>query len=340
MRSIFVDGSGKRKYNMKSKIKVGIVGYGHLGKGAVLSIAHQEDMELVAIFTRREPHQFQAEVPVYSYQSIPDFKEKIDVMLLCGGSAHDLPVQSVEMAQYFHTVDSFDNHAEIPAYFEKLDQKAKAHQRLSLISTGWDPGLFSMIRVLGESLLPQGKTYTFWGEGLSQGHSDAVRRVSGVKYAAQYTIPDESALDQVRAGEQPHFNAPQMHKRICYVVLAENADADQVEKDIKTMPNYFEPYDTEVHFIDEAEFKANHQGMPHGGKVLRSGFSSEGVHQLIEFNLSLDSNPEFTSSVLVAYVRAVYKMAQEGKVGAISVLDVPIGYLSPEPPEELRRRLL
>lgn len=325
---------------MKNKIRIGIVGYGNLGKGAEQSIQLQEDLELIGIFTRRNPEDIKASVPAYAYEAIPDFKDRIDVMLLCGGSAKDLPVQSLEIAEHFHTVDSFDNHGEIPAYFEALDIQAKKFQKLSLLSTGWDPGLFSMMRLMGEAILPKGKTYTFWGKGLSQGHSDAVRRVAGVKYAAQYTIPDESALNEVREGKSPDFHAPDMHQRICYVVLNENADAEQVETSIKTMPNYFEPYETEVHFISEEEFMAEHQHMPHGGRVLRSGYTSHANHQLMEYNLNLASNPEFTSSVLVAYARAVYKMAKEGKTGAISVFDIPLGLLSPKSPEDLRKELL
>jgi len=325
---------------MKNKTRIGIVGYGNLGKAAEINIAQQEDLELVCVFSRRNPEHIPSKVSVYPYEAIPNFKDKIDVMLLCGGSAKDLPVQSLEIAQYFNTVDSFDNHAEIPKYFEALNNVAQTHNTLSMLSTGWDPGLFSMMRLLGESILPKGKTYTFWGKGLSQGHSDAIRRIEGVKYAAQYTLPDEKVLEEVRAGKLSDFQAQDMHQRICYVVLDTHGDAPFIEKEIKTMPNYFEPYYTEVHFISEKEFISQHQHMSHGGKVLRSGFSSENTHQLLEFNLKLDSNPEFTSSVLVAYARGVHALYKDGKKGAISVFDMPLGYLSPKSASTLRKELL
>lgn len=322
------------------KIRIGIVGYGNLGKGVEMAIAQNPDMELVAIFSRRASAALDQASKIYPMEALEKFKHKIDVMLLCGGSAKDLPVQVLEISRHFNTVDSFDNHGKIPEYFAAVDQCAKTHQKLSLISTGWDPGLFSMMRLLGESVLPEGKTYTFWGKGLSQGHSDAIRKISGVKMAAQYTIPDEEALLQVRTGKQPEFKAPEMHQRICYVVLEKDANAEKVAHEIKTMPNYFAPYYTEVHFIHEEEFQKNHTQMPHGGRVLRSGNSAGNQKQHFEFSLALASNPEFTSSVLVAFARAVYKMSAKGKTGAITVFDIPLGELSWKSSEELRKELL
>lgn len=322
------------------KIRVGIVGYGNLGKGAELAIKQNPDMELVGVFTRRNPESIRSEAKVYSLDDMAQFEGKIDVMLLCGGSAKDLPQQTVRINTLFNTVDSFDNHGKIPEYFAEVETHAKAHGKLSLISTGWDPGLFSLIRLLGESVLPVGKTYTFWGKGLSQGHSDAIRRVEGVKHGVQYTIPNEEAMEDVRSGNMPELTTADKHKRICYVVPAEGADLKQIEKDIKTMPNYFEPYHTEVHFLSEDDFFKNHTAMPHGGVVLRSGTAESKAAQHLEFSLNLQSNPDFTSSVLVAYARAVTRMHKDGKTGAISVFDVPLGYLSPKPAEELRRALL
>lgn len=323
-----------------SPIKLGILGYGNLGKGVEKAIAQNTEMRLEAVFTRRPPESIDCSVSVYSMERMRDFKDQIDVLILCGGSAKDLPVQSLEAARLFSTVDSFDHHAKISAYFKKVDQVAREHRHLSLISTGWDPGLFSMMRVLGEAVLPHGATYTFWGKGLSQGHSDALRRVPGVKMAAQYTIPNEAALEAVREGEAPTLQAPQMHRRLCYVVVADGADTASIEETIKHMPDYFEPYHTEVHFISEAEFLAKHQAMPHGGRVIRTGASLVGNKQLLEFSLALESNPEFTSSVLVAYARAVYRLKQEGKTGALTVFDIPLGYLSPKSPDELRKDFL
>lgn len=319
------------------KIKIGIVGYGNLGKGVETAISQNPDMELVAIFSRRN---LQGSEKFQSMQDLEKFRNKIDVMILCGGSAKDLPIQVMEISKNFNTVDSFDNHAQIPEYFSAAAQNAKKHQTLSLISTGWDPGLFSMMRLLGEAVLPKGKTHTFWGKGLSQGHSDAIRRIPGVKMGAQYTIPDEGALGKIRKGDESDFKAFEMHKRICYVVLEENRDAKEVETSIKTMPDYFAPYQTEVHFIDETEFIKNHTSMPHGGRVLRSGKSGNGHLQNLEFSLALESNPEFTSSVLVAFARAVYKMKENGNSGAITAFDIPLGYLSPKSPEDLRKEIL
>lgn len=322
------------------RIKIGIVGYGNLGKGVEKALEQNRDMELIAIFTRRSPGQIDSDFPVFRLDSLSDFRDKIDVMILCGGSATDLPVQTVEIAQHFHTVDSFDNHSQIPIYFKKVDETATKSGKLALISTGWDPGLFSMMRALGAAVLPQGKTYTFWGKGLSQGHSDAIRRVPGVKMGVQYTIPDESALNEVRAGKQPDFRAAQMHNRVCYIVPEADSDTAQIAEAIKTMPDYFAPYHTDIHFITESEFLEKHQTMPHGGKVLRAGESASGSKQIFEFGLKLESNPEFTSSVLVAYARAVFRLSNEGKKGAITVFDVPLGYLSARSAEELRKELL
>lgn len=328
------------KNNMNTILRVGIVGYGNLGKGAELAIQQNPDMELVAIFTRRTPTELDSHSKVVSISQIEDFKDKIDVMILCGGSSKDLPEQVIQISKLFNTVDSFDTHAKIPEYFEQVDQATKTNQTLSLISTGWDPGLFSMARLLGQCVLPQGEDYTFWGKGLSQGHSDAVRRVPGVKNGVQYTIPLDDAIDKVRAGENPQLSTADKHQRVCYVVANEDANQSEIENNIKTMPHYFDQYQTTVHFISEEELLAEHSSMPHGGVVFRSGVSGNGSKQRIEFSLSLESNPEFTASVLVAYTRAIGKMAKEGQIGAKTVFDIPLGYLSPKSPEELRKSLL
>lgn len=325
---------------MSDILKIGIVGYGNLGKGAELAIKQNPDMELVAIFTRRTPADLTAKSKVVSISQIEEFKDIIDVMILCGGSAKDLPEQVVMISKMFNTVDSFDTHAKIPEYFRQVDEASTASGKLSVISTGWDPGLFSMARLLGQSILPQGEDYTFWGKGLSQGHSDAVRRVPGVKNGVQYTIPMESAVERVRAGENPTLSTAEKHQRVCYVVAEEYADLAEIENSIKTMPHYFDQYDTSVHFITEEELLANHSNMPHGGMVLRSGTTGDGSKQRIEFGLTLESNPEFTASVLVAYARAVGKMVKEGQTGARTVFDIPLGYLSPKSAEELRKALL
>jgi len=322
------------------RIKFGVIGYGNLGKGVALAATQNSDMELVGIFTRRDPKAVTADFPIYHIDELLEFKNKLDVVILCGGSLQDLPVQVLEVAKYFHTVDSFDTHAKIPEYFEKVNSINLEHNTLSLISTGWDPGLFSMARLLGMVVLPEGEDYTFWGKGLSQGHSDALRKVEGVANGVQYTIPKESALKKVRAGEKPVFTASDKHERICYVVAENGADLGKIEKSIKTMPHYFEDYETTVHFIDEATLKAEHQNMPHGGIVIRTGRSAVGETQKLEFSLALDSNPNFTSSVLLAFARAVAKLAKEGHVGAKTVFDIPLGYLSAQSPEDLRRELL
>ena len=325
---------------MSDILKIGIVGYGNLGKGAELAIRQNPDMKLVAIFTRRPPTELTTSSKVVSISQIEDYKGTIDVMILCGGSAKDLPEQVLMISKMFNTVDSFDTHAKIPEYFRQVDEASKASGKLSVISTGWDPGLFSMARLLGQSILPQGEDYTFWGKGLSQGHSDAVRRVPGVKNGVQYTIPLESAIEKVRAGENPSLSTAEKHQRVCYVVANEGADLREIENSIKTMPHYFDQYNTSVHFITEEELLANHSNMPHGGMVFRSGATGKGSKQRIEFGLTLESNPEFTASVLVAYARAVGKMVKEGQVGARTVFDIPLGYLSPKSAEELRKALL
>lgn len=326
---------------MENKIRVGIVGYGNLGKGVRKAINQNTDIELKAIFTRREVSKVSENDNLMVHISkIGDFKDKIDVMILCGGSATDLVEQGPMVAEMFNTVDSFDTHAKIPAYFDKMNEVSTASGNLSIISVGWDPGLFSLNRLLGNAVLPNGKDYTFWGKGVSQGHSDAIRRIQGVKNGIQYTIPIEAALERVRSGENPDLTTREKHLRECFVVAEEGADKTKIEEEIKNMPNYFSDYDTTVHFITEEELKREHSGMPHGGFVIRTGETGEGTKQRIEFSLDLGSNPEFTSSVLVAYARAIAKMAKEGKKGALTVFDVPFGYLSSKTPAELRKELL
>ena len=328
---------------MENTIKIGIVGYGNLGRGAESSIMQQPDMELVAIFTRRNPESVQvlnSNVKVLHIDEAPNYKEDIDVMLICGGSATDLPEQVPYFAQLFNTVDSFDTHAKIPEFFASVDKPAKESGKTSIISVGWDPGMFSINRVLSEALLPQGETYTFWGKGLSQGHSDAVRRVDGVKNGVQYTIPSEKVIEQVRNGENPDVSKNDRHVRECYIVAEEGADKQKIEHEIKTMPNYFADYDTTVHFISEEELKREHSAMPHGGFVIRSGETGEGNKQIIEYSLKLESNPEFTASVLTAYARAAHRLNKEGQTGAKTVYDVAPGYISPKTAEELRRDYL
>ncbi|GJM75406.1 meso-diaminopimelate D-dehydrogenase [Paenibacillus macerans] len=325
---------------MATKIKAGIVGYGNLGRGVELALKQNPDFQLQAIFSRRKPDEVAASGGVVHISEIEKYKGDIDVLILCGGSATDLPEQGPELAALFNTVDSFDTHAKIPEYFEKVNAAATKAGTVSVISTGWDPGLFSLNRLLAEAVLPEGKEYTFWGKGVSQGHSDAIRRVAGVKDGKQYTIPVEAAVERVRKGENPELTTREKHLRECYVVAEAGADLAKIEHEIKTMPNYFSDYDTTVHFISEEELKANHSTMPHGGMVLRSGRTGKDSTQLIEFGLKLDSNPEFTASVLVAYARAVYKLSQAGESGAKTVFDIPFGLLSPKSPEQLRKELL
>ena len=325
--------------------RIGILGYGNLGKGVELAVAAAPDMELVAVFTRRDPSSLQiktAGVPVVSVSEVSDWKDKIDVMILCGGSATDLPVQTPEYAKLFNVVDSFDTHARIPEHFANVDAAAKASGKVAVISCGWDPGMFSLARVYSNAILPDGNDYTFWGKGVSQGHSDAIRRVKGVKNAKQYTIPVESALEAVRSGKNPELTTRDKHTRECFVVLEEGADAAAVEKEIKEMPNYFADYDTTVHFISEEELLRDHSGMAHGGFVFRSGRTGADKehNHIIEYSLKLDSNPEFTTSVLVAVARAAQRMHTEGAKGCKTMLDIPPAYLSNLSGEELRAHLL
>ena len=326
-------------------MRIGIIGYGNLGRGVECAIKQNPDMELAAVFTRRSPESVSIltkEAVVCSVEDIEQWKDKIDVMILCGGSATDLPEQTPKYAKMFNVVDSFDTHARIPEHFENVDKSAKESGHVGIISVGWDPGMFSLNRLYAASILPEGKDYTFWGKGVSQGHSDAIRRVKGVKDGKQYTIPVDAALEAVRSGSNPELTTRQKHTRECFVVAEEGADLAQIEHDIKTMPNYFSDYDTTVHFISEEELKRDHSGIPHGGFVIRSGktgLNKEHNH-IIEYSLKLDSNPEFTASVLVAYARAVYRMKQEGMKGCKTVFDVAPAYLSPMSGEELRAHLL
>jgi len=326
-------------------IRIGILGYGNLGKGVELAVKAAPDMELVAVFTRRDPKTLQIktkDVPVVSTEDIDNWKDKIDVMILCGGSATDLPVQTPKYAKLFNVVDSFDTHARIPEHFANVDAAAKDSGKIAVISCGWDPGMFSLARVYSNAILPDGNDYTFWGKGVSQGHSDAIRRIKGVKNAKQYTIPVESALEAVRSGQNPKLTTRQKHTRECFVVLEEGADAATVEKEIKEMPNYFADYDTTVHFISEEELLKNHSGMAHGGFVFRSGKTGADKehNHIIEYSLKLDSNPEFTTSVLTAVARAAYRMHNEGQKGCKTMLDIAPSYLSEKSGEELRAHLL
>ena len=325
--------------------KMGIFGYGNLGRGVESAIKQNEDLELVAVFTRRNPETLTLRtegVPVVHSDNLKDYADKIDVLVLCGGSATDLPTQTPETAKLFNVVDSFDTHAKIPEHFEAVNASAKESGKLALISAGWDPGLFSLNRAYSSAILPDGKDYTFWGKGVSQGHSDAIRRIEGVLDAKQYTIPVEEALEAVRSGAEPELTTRQKHIRECFVVAKDGADTAKIEREIKEMPNYFADYDTIVHFITLDELKRDHAGIPHGGFVIRSGktgFNKEHNH-IIEYSLKLDSNPEFTASAIVAYARAVDKMAKQGLTGAITVLDVPPAMLSAKSPEQLRKELL
>jgi diaminopimelate dehydrogenase len=326
-------------------MRIGIVGYGNLGRGVESAIRQNADMELVAVFTRRSPESVKirtAGVPVLHTDEAVGMKDQIDVMILCGGSAKDLPEQTPDFAKHFNVIDSFDTHANIPAHFERVDEAAKAGGKVAVISVGWDPGLFSLNRMYAGAILPEGKDYTFWGKGVSQGHSDAIRRIEGVLDARQYTIPVPEALKAVRAGENPELTTRQKHTRECFVVAEEGADLARIEREIVTMPNYFADYDTTVHFISMEELRREHSGIPHGGVVIRSGktgWDGENSH-IIEYSLKLDSNPEFTSSVLVAYARAAYRLSTEGVSGCKTVLDIAPAYLSSRSGEELRATLL
>ena len=326
------------------KIKIGIVGYGNIGRGVEQSVKRTDDMELKAVFTRRDPASVKIQTEgaeVKHFDDMEAMKDEIDVMILCGGSATDLPVIGPKVAASFNTIDSFDTHAKIPEYFANVDKAAKEGKNVSIISVGWDPGMFSLNRLYAESILVQGSTYTFWGKGVSQGHSDAIRRIEGVKNGIQYTVPIEAAVDQVRSGSEPELTTRQKHLRECYVVAEEGADKAVIEEAIKTMPNYFDEYDTTVTFITEEELKANHSKMPHGGFVIRTGETGcEGNKHVIEYSLRLDSNPEFTGSVLVAYARAAYRLSQKGESVARSVFDIAPAMLSQMTPEELRAHML
>lgn len=323
-------------------IKIGILGYGNLGKGVELGIKQNPDMELVGIFTRRNPDSIKTatNAKVIPISEIENWKDKVDVIILCGGSATDLPKQGPEYAGMFNTIDSYDTHANVPNYFKKVNEKAIQGNKISIISVGWDPGLFSLNRMYAEAILPEGNTYTFWGRGVSQGHSDAIRRIKGVKNAVQYTIPINDAVDSVRQGNNPILKTREKHLRECFVVLEEGANKEFVENEIKTMPNYFADYDTIVHFVSEEELKLNHSGMPHGGFVIRSGNTGFNNKQIIEFSLKLESNPEFTSNVLLAYARAAYRFNQKGESGAKTVLDVPPALLSLKSNEELLKEII
>lgn len=326
-------------------IRVGIIGYGNLGKGVECAIKQNPDMELLAVFTRRDPSTVKIltkSAQVVNVSEVNNWKDKLDVVIVCGGSATDLPKQTPEYSKIFNCIDSFDTHARIPEHFANVDKECKENQKVSIISVGWDPGLFSLMRLYGNAILPDGKDYTFWGKGVSQGHSDAIRRIEGVKNAKQYTIPVEEALRSVRDGENPELTTRQKHTRECFVVLEEGADAAKVEKEIVTMPNYFADYDTTVHFISEEEFMANHSGIPHGGFVLRSGntgWDGETKH-MIEYSLKLESNPEFTSSVLIAFARAAYRLSNAGQYGCKTVFDIAPSLLCIDDGETLRSKLL
>ena len=326
-------------------MRIGIFGYGNLGRGIESAIRQNDDMELVAVFTRRNPDTVTINtknVPVYHADKLAEMKDDIDVLILCGGSATDLPVQTPECVKYFNVVDSFDTHAKIPEHFENVDKIAKESGKIGIISVGWDPGMFSIARMYANAILPDGKDYTFWGKGVSQGHSDAIRRIDGVLDAKQYTVPVDAALDAVRKGENPELSVREKHTRVCYVVAEEGADKARIENEIKTMPNYFADYDTTVNFISMEELKRDHAGIPHGGFVIRSGktgINGENNH-LIEYSLKLDSNPEFTASVITAYARAAYRMNREGMSGCKTVFDIAPSYISKESVFDLRKKLL
>lgn len=328
---------------MAERIRIGIVGYGNLGRGVELSLARNPDMQLVGIFSRRPPASIQpldAQTPIYQLADIQSFQDKVDVLILCGGSKSDLPEQGPELAKWFNTVDSFDTHNKIPEYMAAVEASAAAGKNVSVISVGWDPGLFSINRLYGEAILPEGETYTFWGKGLSQGHSDAIRRVPGVAGGVQYTLPVTAAIERVRSGECPTLTTREKHERECFVVLEDGADAQAVTDAIVNMPDYFADYNTRVNFISAEELASNHNTMPHGGFVIRSGKSDVASNQVIEFSLTLDSNPEFTSSVLVAYARAAYRLAAKGEYGARTVLDIAPAMLSPKSLAQLCKELL
>ncbi len=324
-------------------IRIGIYGYGNLGRGVELAVQNNQDTETVAVFTRRNPESVKTQtgVPVYSADSVKEWVGKIDVMILCGGSSTDLPTQTPTLCELFNVVDSFDTHAKIPEHLAKVDAVAMQTKKTAVISVGWDPGLFSLARCYAGAVLPNGKDYTFWGKGVSQGHSDAIRRIEGVADAKQYTVPIDSAVERVKNGENPELTTREKHRRECFVVAKDGADKAKIEQEIVTMPNYFADYDTSVHFISQEELNKNHSGLPHGGKVIRTGYTGNGENKhVIEYSLKLDSNAEFTSSVLVAYARAVYRLNQEGIYGCKTALDIPPVYLSPLDRETLIKGLL
>ncbi|QOV18071.1 diaminopimelate dehydrogenase [Blautia liquoris] len=326
------------------KIRIGIAGYGNIGRGVEQAIERNADMELVAVFTRRDPKTVSTVSEGVSVLSMNDLhlkKDDIDVMIVCGGSATDLPKMGPDIVKYFNTIDSFDTHAKIPEYYNHMDEAAKGGNHIGIISVGWDPGMFSLNRLFGDSFLPQGDTYTFWGKGVSQGHSDAIRRIPHVKNAIQYTVPVDEAVEEVRSGSGPKFTARQMHRRECFVAAEEGADLKEIEDTIKNMPNYFAEYDTTVQFITEEELKEKHSKMPHGGFVIRSGETGKDNHkEMMEYSLKLESNPEFTSSILVCYARAAYRLAKKGESGARTVFDIAPALLSAKSPEEIRKQLL
>ena len=329
--------------DMPDKIRIAITGYGNLGRGVEAAITQNPDTRLAAVLTRRNPSELKiktADVPVISIDDAASLRGKVDVMIICGGSATDLPGQGPRFAAQFNTVDSFDTHSDIPAYFTSVNAAALQSGHLSLVSAGWDPGIFSVNRLYAESILPQGSQYTFWGRGVSQGHSDAIRRIKGVKDAVQYTVPVEAAVETVRNGGEPAFTAREKHTRLCYVVAENGADRAAIEREIKEMPKYFIDYDTAVNFITEEELLRDHSAMPHGGFVIRSGKTASGKKHIIEYSLKLESNPEFTGSVLVAYARAIDRLAKKGETGARTVFDIPPVLLSAKSPEELRESLL
>ncbi len=327
-----------------NKIRIGITGYGNLGKGVEYAVESSDDMVLAGIFSRRSPEQIKPRtgVPVYSMEQAAQMKNQIDVMIVCGGSANDLPVQTAQLAEHFNLVDSFDTHAKIPEHFENVNKISKQSKKISIISAGWDPGMFSLNRLYSQAILPNGSDYTFWGKGVSQGHSDAIRRIDGVLDAKQYTIPVDCALERVRSGDQPELTTREKHTRECFVVAKDDADLKFIENQIKTMPNYFADYDTTVHFISKDEFKAKHSGIPHGGVVFRTGTTGENQKNkhIIEYRLTLDSNPEFTAGVLTACARAAYRLNKEGISGCKTLFDIPPSYLHQQSPEELRKNLL
>ncbi len=321
-------------------IKVGIYGYGNLGRGVFNALRQNRDMELAGIFTRRDPASLKVDAPVFRADTILEKKDEIDVMILCGGSATDLPTQTPMLAKHFNVIDSFDTHAKIPTHFKNVDEAAVEGGHIGIISVGWDPGLFSLNRLYGTAILPEGHDYTFWGKGVSQGHSDAIRRIDGVLDARQYTVPVEDALNRVRNGENPTLSTREKHTRKCFVVAKEGADLSKIEREICEMPNYFADYDTTVHFVSAEELARDHSGLPHGGFVIRNGKTADGANHTIEYALKLESNPAFTSAVLVAYARAAVKLYRMGQTGCKTVLDVPPALLSPEDPSDLRARLL